>query len=66
MDRIEKALLGEGLASCDNCGHVAPMEEFYPIVFGERGERMDLCEDCVVEGFKSLSKRPLRQEMEVR
>jgi hypothetical protein len=63
MDNFSKALLGEGLASCDRCGHAAPMEEFYPIVFGERGERMDLCEDCVAEGFKSLSKRPSRTEV---
>jgi hypothetical protein len=58
-----KACLGEGLISCDNCGHAAPMEEFYPIVFGERGERMDLCEGCIVEGSKSISKWPSGMEV---
>jgi hypothetical protein len=39
------------------------MEEFYPIVFGERGERMDLCEGCIVEGSKSISKWPSGMEV---
>jgi hypothetical protein len=41
-----KALLGEGLASCDNCGHVAPIHEFSTFYFGENGEHMDLCGRC--------------------
>jgi hypothetical protein len=42
-----KALLGEGLASCDGCGHAAPMEEFATFYFGERGEHIDLCQTCL-------------------
>jgi hypothetical protein len=49
MERLRKALLGEGLASCDNCGHAAPMHEFTTIFFGERGEKMDLCEQCILK-----------------
>jgi len=47
MDSFSKALLGEGLASCDSCGHVAPMHEFATIYFGEHGEHMDLCPKCL-------------------
>jgi hypothetical protein len=47
MDRIEKALLGEGLASCDKCGHVEPMDRFVTIYLGERGEHIDLCQRCL-------------------
>jgi len=42
-----KALLGEGLASCDNCGHAAPTEEFATFYFGEHGEKLDLCRRCL-------------------
>jgi len=45
--RIEKALLGEGLASCDSCGHVESMEGFITIFLGEHGEHMDLCQKCL-------------------
>jgi hypothetical protein len=45
--RFAKALLGEGLASCDRCGHVEPMEEFTTFYFGERGEHIDLCQTCL-------------------
>jgi hypothetical protein len=49
MQRIEirKALLGEGLASCDVCGHAAPTEEFITFYFGEHGEHEDLCRNCL-------------------
>jgi hypothetical protein len=47
MERLRKALLGEGLASCDNCGHAAPLEEFATLYFGELGEHEDLCRRCL-------------------
>jgi uncharacterized protein CbrC (UPF0167 family) len=49
-DRFAKALLGEGLASCDRCGHVAPMGEFTTLYFGEHGEHEDLCPKCISMG----------------
>jgi hypothetical protein len=42
-----KACLGEGLASCDNCGHAAPTEEIATFYFGEHGEKLDLCRRCL-------------------
>jgi hypothetical protein len=47
MEKLRKALLGEGLASCDRCGHAAPMHEFTMIYFGAHGEHMDLCRACL-------------------
>jgi hypothetical protein len=54
MEKLRKALLGEGLASCDRCGHAAPMHEFTTIYFGEHGEHIDLCRACLdVDGWGS-------------
>jgi hypothetical protein len=52
MQRIEirKALLGEGLASCDVCGHAAPIHEFTALYFGVHGEHVDLCSKCLSIG----------------
>jgi hypothetical protein len=47
MDSFTKALLGEGLASCDQCGHVEPMDRFVTIYLGEHGEHIDLCQRCL-------------------
>jgi hypothetical protein len=55
--RFTKALLGEGLASCDRCGRAAPTKEFIAIYFGEHGEHEDLCMRCL--GDTSLG--PSRQ-----
>ena len=46
-DSFSKALLGEGLASCDVCGRAEPMHEFVTIYFGEHGEHVDLCGRCL-------------------
>jgi hypothetical protein len=48
-ERFEKALLGEGQAVCDRCGHVGPTSEFYYLVFNEIGETLDLCEKCLLD-----------------
>jgi hypothetical protein len=48
-ERFEKALLDEGLASCDRCGRAAPIKEFIAIYFGERGEHEDLCGRCLLD-----------------
>jgi len=34
--RFAKALLGEGLASCDRCGRAAPTKEFIAIYYDVR------------------------------
>jgi hypothetical protein len=47
MERLRKALLGEGLASCDNCGHAESMDRFVTIYLGEHGEHIDLCQRCL-------------------
>ena len=56
MERFRKALLGEGLASCDRCGHAAPMEEFATFYFGERGEHEDLCPKCISMGNRGSAR----------
>jgi hypothetical protein len=54
MDNFSKALLGEGLASCDQCGRVEPMHRFITIYFGDNGEHIDLCRACLdVDGWGS-------------
>jgi hypothetical protein len=45
-ERFEKALLGEGMAACDRCGLVAPMDNFYYLVLNQIGETLDLCKAC--------------------
>ncbi|MEM2003140.1 MAG: hypothetical protein QXH97_01985 [Candidatus Bathyarchaeia archaeon] len=44
--RFEKASLGEGLTSCDVCGHVDKAERFVSIYHGPHGEKVDYCIDC--------------------
>jgi len=48
-EHFEKALLGEGLAACDRCGHVGPVNEFYSFYYNIIGERLDLCERCFLD-----------------
>ena len=48
-EKFLKALLDEGMASCDKCGFVAARDEFYSFVFNEIGERLDLCERCLLD-----------------
>ena len=48
-EKFEKALLGEGLASCDRCGFVAARDKFYSFVLNEIGETIDLCEKCLLD-----------------
>jgi hypothetical protein len=46
---LEKALLDEGMASCDKCGFVAARDEFYSFYYNIIGERLDLCERCFLD-----------------
>jgi hypothetical protein len=66
LDRFSKAVIehvgrGQYLYSCDTCSKVTT--EVTPIFMGPRGEKIDLCGECLASGFKSLSKRLLRTEV---
>ena len=44
--RIREAAIGDGLKSCDVCGHVDKAERFISIYHGPRGEKSDYCPKC--------------------
>lgn len=44
--RIREASIGDGLKSCDVCGHVDKAEGFVSIYHGPHGEKMDYCSKC--------------------
>jgi predicted SprT family Zn-dependent metalloprotease len=52
---IEHVGRGQYLYSCDSCSKTAT--EVTPIFTGPRGEKIDLCGECLASGFKSMDGR---------
>ena len=44
--RVREAAIGDGLKSCDVCGHVDKAERFVSIYHGPHGEKTDYCSKC--------------------
>jgi hypothetical protein len=45
--RFAKASISGREVSCDVCGRVVPREKIRSIYFGEHGEKIDYCEECL-------------------
>ncbi|MEM0506717.1 MAG: hypothetical protein QXW58_05630 [Thermosphaera sp.] len=50
MSEFRKAVIGEGLSSCDVCGRVDRVDRLVSIYHGDRGEKTDYCEKCLSRG----------------
>jgi hypothetical protein len=66
LDQFSKAVIeyagrGKHIYSCDICSRVTT--EATPIFTGPRGEKIDLCGECIATGFKSVNRRPSRTEV---
>ncbi|MEM4497696.1 MAG: hypothetical protein QW692_02590 [Nitrososphaerota archaeon] len=55
--RIREAAIGDGLKSCDVCGHVDKAERFISIYFGDKGQKIDLCSKCLREGTPNAERK---------